>query len=482
MRQDRFIIITGDSQLELNPSFTMASLHPGGVDTSALYRREGSVTAHRTGDGLRTPGPFILTGHVWNDSRDARAARVELMEIQAAVAAAQSVLRDTPAGQWWYSGFMGGPLPEVLPDGNGGYRVQLEFWPARAVPVNLPPSNATPLLSQRTPSNTFFPEYFLTRGPRAIGDTGAGEARDYAATAWALSVASGSRLVTLWRQDNGNWERIPTPGHPIIDQAAPSGARRFSIAFDQVAQPAVAYELAGTIFITRFDPLTGDYVQNVSVPGVDPVLILDATWHGSISGSDLLLFHLSSDRAQVQCRVQSEVWAVPHLLHSYESPVILDRVLPLLFRYQLLVSDSTGEALDEQLLSAFYPVPGEAGIGATGTGPVAGSYQPVVIPLTPVEDHVRVSATGPASGLYSEAILQFIPPVDALAVTAAGPESGSYSEAIVFFVPAPVELSTSGAGPEAGDYTRVAISVPGITPDTVLATGTGPSGGSYAEA
>lgn len=479
MRQDRFIIITGDSQLELNPSFSMASLHPGGVDTSALYRRDGSLLAHRTGDGLRTPGPFILTGHVWNDARDARAARVELLEIQAAVASAQSVLRDTPAGQWWYSGFMGGPRPEVLPDGDGGYRVQLEFWPARAEPVNLPPSNATPLLSQRTPSNTFFPEYFLTRGPRAIGDTGTGEARDYVVTAWALSVASGSRIVTLWRQDNGNWERVLTPGHPIIDQVAPGGARRFSLTFDQAAQPAVAFEVGETIFITRFDPLTGDYVQNVSVPGVDPILMLDAIWHGSIGGSDVLLFHLSVDRTQVLARVQSDIWSTPTVLHTYGSPVILDRVTPLPFRYQLLLSDADGAVLDDALVSSFYPLTSEDRVAAAGLPPLSGAYVDAVINAGDFTDDVAVTGLPPLSGVYREAIelLEFGPDV----VEAAGlpPLSGTYNPALADLEPLEDELGAVGLPPTGGEIVNVTIHLPNEHLDELEVTAFPPSGGTY---
>lgn len=478
MRKDRWILVLPDSQLELNWSFSAPQLEPGGVDSTALFRLPGSNTAHRSGDGMRTPGPFRLVGKVWNDAQDARVNRAELNAIRDAVRAATSLLRDTPAGQYWYSGFQGGPLPAVTPDGLGGYNVELEVWPARAEVIQLPISNGRPLLSERTPSSTYFPEFYLTRGPRAIGNTGAGQTADYVITNWALSVATGSRLVTLWRQVNGDWERIGTPGHPIIDQVAPAGARRFSVAFDQAAQPTVAYERLGSVFITRYDPISGGYVQNVSVPGVDPILVLDATWHGSIGGSDLLLFHLSLDRTQVICRVQSEMWATPHVLHSYGAPAILDRVVPFLLRYQILLSDATGVPLDEALVSGLYPYMADESLAAYGAGPEAGAYTLVVINALPTTDGLAAPATGPSGGTYDEPIINYDAGFDELAATGTGPSGGAYAEATIEYDPKTYELAVNGSGPTSGAFTLVVINV---LPDAadVTATGTGPTGGSY---
>lgn len=479
MRQDRFIIVTADSQFELNWTFSAAALHPGSVDPSALGRRSTGSVLQRFGDGQRTPGPFVLSGHVWNDGQDARAIRTEIVNIQAAVAAAQSVLRDTPTGQYWYSGFQGGPSPEVTPDGIGGYRVRLEFWPSRAEFVPLPPANARPLLSRRTPSDTFFPEYFLARGPRAVGDTGSGSARDYVTTAWALSVATGSRLVSLWRQQNDAWEHVETPGHPIIGQVAPAGSRRFSLAFDQAAQPTVAYEQLSDVHVTRYDSVSGGYVQNVSVPGVDPILVLDAAWHGSIGGSDLLLFHLSADRTQVIARVQSEIWATPHTLHNYGVPVILDRVVPLPFRYQLLLSDATGEPQALQLLSDFYPVPAEDNLGVVGYPPASGSYVNVVMRAGDYADSISAAGLPPSGGAYAEAIelLEFGP--DAVSATGLPPSGGAYAPAMEYVEPDADAVTATGLPPTGGEIVNVTIRLPNEHLDELEVTAFPPSGGAY---
>lgn len=135
---DSWTLVTPDGVVALNRSFSAPQYEPGGVDANAAVRRDGRVTYQRSGDGLRTPGPLRLRGRVWSDAQDIPSMVAELEEIQEAVGACTSVIRTTSAGTYTYEQLAGGPPPEVTPDGLGGFEVNIELWPGRAMPTFIP--------------------------------------------------------------------------------------------------------------------------------------------------------------------------------------------------------------------------------------------------------------------------------------------------------------------------------------------------------
>lgn len=136
---DRWVLINSTGvRYELNPTFSAPQYEAGSIDTDAARRWDGARAWQRSGDGLRTPGPFTLTGFVWNDPRDPSAAWTELDAIQAAVDFCTRVERRDSRTISIYEDLAGGPTIEVLPDGAGGYAVTIRLWPSRAEATVVP--------------------------------------------------------------------------------------------------------------------------------------------------------------------------------------------------------------------------------------------------------------------------------------------------------------------------------------------------------
>ena len=230
-------------------------------------------------------------------------------------------------------------------------------------------------------------------GPPAIGDTGDNSPGHMTGTTWLLQVCPDGDWV-LYRESSGQLEVIPFDDPP---DAVTSTARHVSLAFDQASRVVLAWEDQGIIKVRRWDPTSNQYIENVSFAGVDPVVVLDASWSYAIPGSDVLLFYLSPDRERVLCRVQRDVYAVEYVVWDYSAAVILDRVLALPYRYQVLASDSAGVPLPSVLVSGWYPVP--SFVRLAGDGVVhEGAYDQVAQALA---HNLAVEGDGVVlSGLY----------------------------------------------------------------------------------
>ena len=210
-----------------------------------------------------------------------------------------------------------------------------------------------------------FFELSLAQGPTAIGVTGQNRLIDFIGTAWLLLLDLDMEL-RLFRQAAtvGEWDEVTVDLPPVFAAPLPAGARRVSFCFDQSARVVVAYEYEADVYLTRWDAPTNQYVQNVTIDGVDPFVVFDAVWYQFIPNSDVLLFYLSLDRERVLCRVQREIFSIERLIHDYGVPVVMDRVVRVPLRYEVLVSDAAGEPLESggervALISDPYPYLGD---------------------------------------------------------------------------------------------------------------------------
>lgn len=245
-----------------------------------------------------------------------------------------------------------------------------------------------PRVSRRVPSKTWFAELATAPGPQVIGQTGDNSYDTLFGREWLLEWSVEDDRLRLYQESQthpGEWERVTSPLPPVFDSPLPATARRVTFCFDQSARIVVAVEDEGVIKVTRWDPGSGQYVQNVTFAGADPQLFMDATladpagfpeevraaaqaglrvlfewlpdgsWRESaVPDSDVVLFYLTTDRKGVRARVQRQLFQTIHELHDYAAPVILDRVSPLPGAYQLLVSDATGAPLEHALVSDPY--------------------------------------------------------------------------------------------------------------------------------
>jgi hypothetical protein len=243
-------------------------------------------------------------------------------------------------------------------------------------------------------------EYFelaLALGPQAIGVTGDNRYETLYGREYLLVWDLEDDMVKLYRERPGEgqgWDRI-TDGLPpqIFDNPLPDDARHITFAFDQSARMIFAYEQGSQIFITRWDATINAYVQNVSFAGVDPCVLMDATlvdprgypnladdgwgvreayyagirvlfeWlaetpptfrDNPITDSDIVLFYLTPDRAQVHARVQRELFATVNPIYAFAEPIVMDRAIALAGRYQLLISDEAGDVRTNMLISDPY--------------------------------------------------------------------------------------------------------------------------------
>jgi hypothetical protein len=220
----------------------------------------------------------------------------------------------------------------------------------------------------------YYPEFAMFPGPASIGVTGTNRLIDIIGNTWAILFCHDYDLKILKWTGSG-WQEITAnlPPFPLFD----SRDRRFSGCFDQSARLIYAFERDETIYLTRWDAVTNEYVQNVTVAGVDPVVVFDASWAYDVPESDVLLFYLSTDRTRLMCRVQRQLFATELEVHDYGEPVVLDRIARLPLRYEVLASDEVGDPLVSgsrvALVSDFYPYPAREDVIA-GALPLSFAY------------------------------------------------------------------------------------------------------------
>lgn len=189
-------------------------------------------------------------------------------------------------------------------------------------------------------------------GPVAIGETGDNSPASLVGATWLLQVCPDGSWV-LYREERGQLTVIPWDDPPDMVSAT---ARHVSLAFDQSARVVLTWEDEGIIKVRRWDPTSNEYIENVTFAGHDPVVVFDATWRYRVPDSDVLVFYLSPDRERVCARVQRDVYATEYEVWDYGEPVVLDNVIALPYKFQVLVSDTTGSPLPDMLISALYPV------------------------------------------------------------------------------------------------------------------------------
>jgi len=191
-------------------------------------------------------------------------------------------------------------------------------------------------------------ELRLTKGPIAIGEPGDGTYAELYSKDYLVFLDETGRL-RVFVSTGSAWVPVPEdlypqPPHPG-DQIRHIGA-----CFDQAARLVLAYEYEERVYIYQWDPVTKQYITRGPFPGVDPVVIQDATIGFFPPDSDVLLLHLSTDRTRLIMRVQRELYNTPREVAVFPRPVVLDQVSAFPFYGQVVGSyvdspNSTGFAI-----------------------------------------------------------------------------------------------------------------------------------------
>jgi hypothetical protein len=222
-------------------------------------------------------------------------------------------------------------------------------------------------------------------------------------------------------------ELYPQPPHPG-DQIRHIGA-----CFDQAARLVLAYEFNQQVYVYQWDPVTRQYVARGPLPGVDPVIIQDATIGFYPPDSDVLLLHLSTDRTRLIMRVQRQLYNTPHEVAVFPRPVLLDQANAFPYYGQVVGSyvdspENTGFAV----YTNTYPVYlFETAASSVVNAPIDWDY----IPITVVKEWTEVAASAAVS-----------PPAD-----------WDYIPIVVIKSWTEVAASASVAAPSAWDYILVVV-------------------------
>jgi hypothetical protein len=333
-----------------------------------------------------------------------------------------------------------------------------------------------PQLSPRL--NKKFSELSWSRGPIEIGVTGEGTYEVLYSSDW-LTLIDVNRRLEAYQLIDDEWvdqsQSLLLP--PIFDTQLPAGVRRLTHAFDQAARIICAYEDgSGTIQVTRWDQAENQYIQNVSFSGSDPCLLMQALVDYRIPGSDIWLFYRRDDT--VYWRRQGDNYGIENELFSDSDIGVLDRAQALIYRYQLLVSDTAGEPLNNVLRSSLFPIPLSERFLGGGSAPSGGEYVKEVEVLEFDLENLEGSGTAPTGGEYLESVLDLDLGNEDLAASGSAPAGAAYESVVIIREPQMELLDGEATAPSGGVYQLVVIVVEPSREDLVGA-GSAPTGGVY---
>lgn len=199
-------------------------------------------------------------------------------------------------------------------------------------------------------------EFRYAYGPVTVGDPSDGSYQKLYSVPYAYYLDRDTNSGKLLRWDGSNWVSVPSTLYPQPPVPVDS-IRHIAACFDQSARLVVAYEYNQNVYVYQYDPITSVYVVRGPFPGVDPVLIQDATVFYYPPDSDVLLFHLSVDRKTVLMRAQREQYTTAYTLYTLTTPAYLDQSVALPYQIELLGSLSTlFDKTSLVLCSPTYPV------------------------------------------------------------------------------------------------------------------------------
>ncbi len=243
-------------------------------------------------------------------------------------------------------------------------------------------------------------ELRLTKGPIAIGEPGDGTYAELYSKDYLVFLDETGRLQVFVSTGTA-WVPVPETLYPQPPHPG-DRIRHIGACFDQAARLVLAYEFEERVYVYQWDPVTNQYITRGPFPGVDPVLIQDATIGFYPPDSDVLLLHLSTDRTRLIMRVQRQLYGTPHEVAIFSRPVVLDQASALPYYGQVVGSyvdspESTGFAVRTNV----YPVYlFETAASPVVNAPVEWNYTPGVITYSPLEVAGTASVSAPTAWDY----------------------------------------------------------------------------------
>lgn len=317
---------------------------------------------------------------------------------------------------------------------------------------------------------TYRPELALAPGPQTLGQPGAGTFGELYGAAWALALYRGG--PQLFQARAGVWVDRTDPD--ALGELVKGGVRHVSLAFDQAARPVLAWERDGAVYVRQWSAQLGQYVTRGPWAGHDPLLWWDMGGTLQAAGSDVVLFHLASDRLSLLYRLQSDLYEVPHAYHAFVASAVLDQVVTLPWSVELL-----GEAGGQSwaLIAGLYPVHVADAARTGALAPTAGVLRSVVAVRDVGTDRLGTGALAPAAGEMGGAAL-LVAGRDGFTVPALAPTAGAYMLAVITHEVGADSTAATARAPLAGQYVLVVVTH-SPPPDELTAGGLSPTGGNY---
>lgn len=319
----------------------------------------------------------------------------------------------------------------------------------------------------------YAPCFAWAPGPQTLASTGDGSYPTLFGSNWLVEICRAGDWILYQRTAS---DTITDTPWDVAPPTATARARKPSLAFDQSARPAIAWEDDDGIHLRQFDEIAGVYAFTGPYVGVDPVLINDATVNYHIPGSDVILFYLSTDRLTLNYRIQSENFDTEHAVHTFAAESIIDLSDNGGFRFQVRYSDGQGSIPGAQsdfvsLLSDIYPIyVGDAGAADVGAL-TDGAFAYVGILRTPAPEPGAASVGSLGDGVYTDVIILRTPNAEPATINVGALQDGVYLDVIILRIPNAEPAVGSLASLRDGTYVLAVIDRTPAAEPTVAGVG-----------
>ena len=305
--------------------------------------------------------------------------------------------------------------------------------------------------------NYYGVEIDMAAGPQTLAVTGAGTWAEQFSRQWVLVLCEDLSL-DLYQVEGSKITSVPWDvAPPVLD----ASAQHVGLAFDQSSRPVITWQETDGIHVRQYDEINGVYAYSGPYAGTDPALLNDADVMYDVSISDAILFYLSTDRLNLNYRIQSENFATEHNLFAFAQPVLVDTVDALFYRYQVRYALASGDpeqvaTVDQSLRSLLYPYAANDPFHAAVNPLRDGLYKLVVSSYSPPVETSSGIVGALLDGEYAMPVLvEAESDVSSAAVGVL--VDGAYI--VVIFEESLAEAAAASVGPVAdGAYTRTIFS------------------------
>ncbi len=297
-------------------------------------------------------------------------------------------------------------------------------------------------------------ELRLAKGPVAIGEPGGGTYAELYSKDYLVFLDETGRLRVFVSTGTG-WAPVPDELYPQPPHPG-NQIRHISACFDQATRLVLAYEFNEEVYVYQWDPVTNQYITRGPFPGVDPVLIQDATIGFYPPDSDVLLLYLSTDRTRLIVRVQRELYDTPRVVATLPRPATLDQAVAFPYYGQVVGTyvdspTSTGFAINTDV----YPVYWDEAAGRNTVRPPRDwALIPVVVTYNGGQEIAASSAVAPPIGwnYIPVVVIRDLGTELAAAISVVPPVAWSYIPVVVIKDHSEDAATTLVAPPTSWDY------------------------------